>query len=177
MTVVLLQQAKSLSRLYSDERLLSCYLWMIKALLANDSFVEIVIEEVAEHQIQIPLDRFAFTSSAEQFLSDNWQVFLYNTCRGGCQLMLRELPALCKAEWFFAVIKGVNYRRLHFVRQRAHDKKDILRYEAASEISFRHPGLNSLLSRGILHPINKLYLLHSPAVLLDSSSTVQEICI
>jgi hypothetical protein len=44
MTVVLLEQAKSLSRLNNDERLLICYFLMIKALLADDSFEEIVIE-------------------------------------------------------------------------------------------------------------------------------------
>jgi hypothetical protein len=38
MTVVLLEQAKSLSRLKNDKRLLSCYFLMVKALLADYSF-------------------------------------------------------------------------------------------------------------------------------------------
>ena len=89
---------------------------MIKALLADDSIEEFVIEKVGEHQVEITLDGEVFTPGAQKTLLDDWQVFLSKKSgRGGGQVMGRKLPALCNAERFVDVSEGVNYRRLHFI--------------------------------------------------------------
>ena len=49
---------------------------MIKALLADYSIEEFVIEKVAEHQVQITLDGEVFTPGAQETLLDDRQLFL-----------------------------------------------------------------------------------------------------
>ena len=100
---------------------------MIKALLADNSIEEIVIEKVAEHQVEITLDGEVFTPGAQETLLDDRQLFLSNKRgRGGGQLSRRELPALCNAERFVDVSEGVDNCRLHFICEGAQDKEHIL---------------------------------------------------